>query len=46
LRDCLVINIEKEIAVQFTMDAIIDDFYAMKTHKVRLKKVSFVCPLF
>jgi hypothetical protein len=37
LRDCLVIYIEKELAIQFTMDSIIDDFYAMKTRKVKLK---------
>ena len=37
LRDCLVIYIEKELALQFTTDDIIDDFYAMKTRKVRLK---------
>jgi hypothetical protein len=36
-RDCLVIYIEKELAVQFTTDDIIDDFYAMKTRKVKLK---------
>jgi hypothetical protein len=27
LRDCLVIYIEKEIAIKFTTDALIDDFY-------------------
>jgi hypothetical protein len=37
LRDCLVIYIEKELAIQFTTDAIIDDFYDMKMRKVRLK---------
>ncbi|KAG0529915.1 hypothetical protein BDA96_05G138500 [Sorghum bicolor] len=37
LRDCLVIYIEKKLAVQFTTSDIIDDFYAMKTHKMRLK---------
>jgi hypothetical protein len=37
LRDCLVIYIERELAIQFTTDAIIDDFYDMKTRKVRLK---------
>jgi hypothetical protein len=48
LRDCLVIYIERELAIQFTTDAIIDDFYDMKTRKVRLKwkKVSFFLSYF
>ena len=37
LRDCLVIYIEKEIAMKFTPDTLIDNFYEMKTHRVRLK---------
>uniref|UniRef100_A0A0A9GHJ6 Uncharacterized protein n=1 Tax=Arundo donax TaxID=35708 RepID=A0A0A9GHJ6_ARUDO len=37
LRDCLVIYIEREIAVKFSTDFIIDYFYAKKTRKVRLK---------
>jgi hypothetical protein len=37
LRDCLIIYIEKEIAIEFTTDTLIDDFYDMKTRRVRLK---------
>jgi hypothetical protein len=37
LRDCLVIYIEKEIAIKFTTDALIDDFYEMETRRVQLK---------
>ena len=29
LRDCLIIYIEKEIAVEFTTDQLIDDFDAI-----------------
>ena len=37
LRDCLVIYIEKEIAMEFKTDTLIDDFNAIKTRRVRLK---------
>jgi len=37
LRDCLIIYIEKEIAMEFTTDTLIDNFYDMKTRRVRLK---------
>jgi hypothetical protein len=37
LRDCLVIYIEKEIAIKFTTDVLIDDFYEMETRRVQLK---------
>jgi hypothetical protein len=37
LRDCLVIYIEKEIAIKFTTDALIYDFYEMETRRVQLK---------
>ncbi|WVZ91399.1 hypothetical protein U9M48_037579 [Paspalum notatum var. saurae] len=37
LRDCLVIYIEKEIAIKFTTNRLIDDFYDIKTRRVRLK---------
>jgi hypothetical protein len=37
LRDCLIIYIEKEIAIEFTTDTLIDDFNDMKTRRVILK---------
>jgi hypothetical protein len=37
LRDCLIIYIEKEIAIEFTTDVLIDDFYDMRSHRVRPK---------
>ena len=37
LRDCMLIYIEREIAIKFTIDSIIDDLYAKKNRKVRLK---------
>ena len=37
LRDCLIIYIEKEIAIEFTTDTLIDNFYDMKTRRVRIK---------
>jgi hypothetical protein len=37
LRDCMSLYIEKEIAMMFTTDSIIDDLYAKKDRKVRLK---------
>jgi hypothetical protein len=37
LRDCLIIYIEKEIAIEFTTDTLIDNFHDMKTRRVRLK---------
>ena len=37
LRDCMIFYIEKEIAMKFTTDSIIDDLYAKKNRKVRLK---------
>jgi hypothetical protein len=37
LRDCLIIYIEKEIAIEFTTDTLIDDFNDMNTRRVRLK---------
>ena len=37
LRDCLVLYIEKEIAIKITMDSIIDDFNAVKERAVRFK---------
>ena len=36
-RDCMIIYIEWEIAMKFTTDSIIDDLYAKKNRKVRLK---------
>jgi hypothetical protein len=29
LRDCLIIHIEKKIAMEFTTEQLIDDFYAI-----------------
>jgi hypothetical protein len=37
LRDCLVIYIEKEIAIKFTTETIIDDFDEMSQRRVRFK---------
>jgi len=37
LRDCLVLYIEKEIAIKITTDSIIDDFNAVKKRAVRFK---------
>jgi hypothetical protein len=37
LRDCLIIYIEKEIAIEFTIDTLIDNFYDTKTRRVKLK---------
>ncbi|KAL6593086.1 hypothetical protein ACP70R_049172 [Stipagrostis hirtigluma subsp. patula] len=37
LRDCLIIYIEKEIAIEFTTETLIDDFAELKNRKVRLK---------
>jgi hypothetical protein len=37
LRDCLIIYTEKEIALEFTIDSIIDYFNAKKHRRVRLK---------
>ena len=37
LRDCMIVYIEREIAMKFTTDSIIDDLYAKKNRKVRLK---------
>ncbi|KAJ1273220.1 hypothetical protein BS78_06G262800 [Paspalum vaginatum] len=37
LRDCMVIYIEREIAIQIKTGSIIDDLYAKKKRKVRLK---------
>ena len=37
LRDCLITYIEKEIAIEFTTDTLIDNFYDTKTRRVRLK---------
>ena len=37
MRDCLIIYIEKEIAIEFTTDTLIDNFYDTKTRRVRLK---------
>ena len=37
LRDCMLIYIEREIAIKFMIDSIIDDLYAKKNRKVRLK---------
>jgi hypothetical protein len=37
LRDCLIIYIEKEIAIEFTIDTLINDFNDMKTRRLRLK---------
>ena len=37
LRDCLVLYIEKEIAIKITTDSIIDDFNAVKERAVRFK---------
>jgi hypothetical protein len=41
LTDCLVIYIEMEIAIKFTTDTLIGDFYEMETRRVLLKKL---CP--
>ena len=37
LRDCMIVYIEREIAIKFMTDSIIDDLYAKKNRKVRLK---------
>ena len=37
LRDYMIFYIEREIAMKFTTDSIIDDLYAKKNRKVRLK---------
>ena len=37
LRDCMIVYIEREIAMKFTTDSIIDDLYAKKNNKVRLE---------
>jgi hypothetical protein len=37
LRDCLIIYIEKEIAVEFTTDQLIDDFDAIQKHRAKFK---------
>jgi len=37
LRDCLIIYIEKEIAVEFTTDQLIDDFDAIQTRRAKFK---------
>ena len=37
LRDCMIVYIEREIAMKFMTDSIIDDLYAKKNRKVRLK---------
>jgi hypothetical protein len=37
LRDCLIIYIEKEIAVEFTTDQLIDGFDAIQTHRAKFK---------
>jgi hypothetical protein len=37
LRDCLVLYIEREIAVKISTDSIIDDFDAVKPRAVKLK---------
>ena len=34
LRDCMIIYIEREIAMKFTTDSIIDDLYAKKNSKI------------
>ncbi|CAL4892189.1 unnamed protein product [Urochloa decumbens] len=34
LRNCLLIYIEKEIAMRFTTDELIDDFDAIQTRRV------------
>ena len=37
LRDCLILYIEKEIAIKFTTESLIDGFWDMKSRRVRLK---------
>jgi hypothetical protein len=37
LRDCLIIYIENEIAMEFTTDELIDDFDAIQMHKAKFK---------
>ena len=37
LRDFLIIYIEKEIAMEFTTDELIDDFDAIQTHRAKFK---------
>jgi hypothetical protein len=37
LRNCLITYIEKEIAIQFATDKLIDDFDAIQTRRVALK---------
>jgi len=36
LRDCMLVYIEREIAMEFMTDSIIDDLYAKKNRKIRL----------
>lgn len=33
----MIIYIEKEITIEFITDALIDDFYDMRSHRVQLK---------
>ena len=37
LRDCMIVYIEREIAMKFMTDSIIDNLYAKKNRKIRLK---------
>ena len=37
LRDCLIIYIENEIAMEFTTDELIDDFDAIQTRRAKCK---------
>ena len=37
LRDYLILYIEKEIAIKFTTESLIDGFWDMKSRRVRLK---------
>ena len=39
LRDCLIIYIEREIALKFTTDTLIDDFDARKRRRVELTRL-------
>ncbi|KAL4580091.1 hypothetical protein LXL04_016269 [Taraxacum kok-saghyz] len=37
LKNCLLVNIEREIADIFSTDTIIDDFYSVKQRRAQLK---------
>jgi hypothetical protein len=37
LKDCLIIYIEKKIAMEFTTEELIDDFDAIQTRRAKFK---------